>query len=81
MEKEKEEEKEIVKEETVVFKQHIYPPKYDFPMAKVVKLAPPKVEKVDPKAPLVPANYKTIMCRRYEQFGKCTYIGCTYAHG
>ena len=49
-------------------------------MAKVVKPVP-TVEKVDPIADHHPANYKTIMCRRYESFGKCTFIGCTYAHG
>jgi len=55
-----------------------YPPKSDYPMARVVKPAPPKPVVVDPR---LPANYKTMMCKRYEQFGKCTYIGCTYAHG
>tara|TARA_B110000285_G_C15119511_1_gene616202 strand:+ start:2146 stop:2334 length:189 start_codon:yes stop_codon:yes gene_type:complete len=62
-----------------VFKP-VYPPKLDYPMAKVVKPVP-TVEKVDPIADHHPANYKTIMCRRYESFGKCTFIGCTYAHG
>ena len=80
--------KEEVKEETKpvksesIFQENLkYPPKSDYPMAKVVKPSPPKAaEKVDPKN-YQPPNYKTIMCRRYEQFNKCTYIGCTYAHG
>jgi hypothetical protein len=54
-----------------------------YPTAKpVAKPAPKPIGKPDPKNDL-PDNYKTIMCRSYEKFGKCTYakIGCTYAHG
>ena len=49
-------------------------------MAKPKKPVAKVVEKVDPKD-YKPPNYKTEMCTRYERFGKCTYIGCTYAHG
>lgn len=28
-----------------------------------------------------PPNYKTVLCKWWEQYGKCTYVGCTFAHG
>lgn len=28
-----------------------------------------------------PSNYKTRLCKWHEEYGKCTYVGCTFAHG
>jgi len=28
-----------------------------------------------------PNNYKTVLCKWYERFGKCTIEDCTFAHG
>ena len=32
-------------------------------------------------APGRPQNYKTRLCKWHEEYGKCTYVGCTFAHG
>jgi len=28
-----------------------------------------------------PPNYKTVLCKWHEMYGKCTYPGCDFAHG
>jgi len=40
-------------------------------------------EFVETKSPsdLKPVNYRTILCKWFERFSKCTIEGCTYAHG
>ena len=50
-------------------------------MARPIKKTVVKQVVKEENKEILPINYKTEMCTRYERFGKCTFIGCTFAHG